>query len=223
MGKIANYKKKNIEKQGKLQELFVEDAILLEKALNSMNSSLKSYCCNEFEQSLQFCKETIKIEEMQDSLRDEIISRIFGSESMVFSRPDRMRIVTALDRIVGQAKKVVHSLDIYIPENFDRELVSHILAISDKIADMGKMTKEITIEFFLDFDTAIETCIKINETRHGVRERKSEFFKSLYLIRPPYYEFRFFAELMDCLAEVSNRMEHFADFVYGLIAKYSTF
>ena len=99
----------------------------------------------------------------------------------------------------------------------------HIEAIGKKTAVIGKMTDRLVTEFFHNFDNAIETCIKINEARHEVRDRKLEFFKSLYEINPDYREFRFYGELMNNLAEVTNRMEHFADYIYGLIAKYSTF
>ncbi|TFH30223.1 MAG: DUF47 family protein [Promethearchaeota archaeon] len=165
----------------------------------------------------------IELEDEQDACRDEIITRIFGAESMVFSRPDRMRLVTAMDRIVGQAKKVIFDVDVYTPQPPIRELGVHIEAISKKTADIGRMTNDLVNQFFHNFDAAIETCIQINEAPHGVRERKLEFFKALYTIKPDYRDFRFYGELMNNLAEVTNRMEHFADYIYGLIAKYSTF
>ena len=223
MGKLKNYKKKNKELKGKLQDLFIRDACLLEDALEAMECALTSFCSYDIERSKRYSKACIDLEDEQDHCRDEIISRIFGTESMVFSRPDRMRMVTAMDRIVGQAKKVMFDLEVYIPENVLRELSVHIEAVGKKTAQIGKMVNKLVAQFFDNFDKAIEISIKINEARHVVRERKMEYFKALYSIKPDYRDFRFYAELMNNLAEVTNRMEHFADYIHGLIAKYSTF
>ncbi len=223
MGKISKFKRNNKEKKGKLQDLFGEDVCLLDKVMDALSNSLNAFCEEDAEGKKKYADQVIKIEDAQDQIRDEIIARIFGTESMVFSRPDRMRMVTAMDRIVGQGKKVAHDLMVYNPDPVLRELAIHLAAIGKQIAKMGTMTKVMMDQFFDDFDKAIETCIKINEARHVVRDRKSEFFTTLYQIKPVYYDFRFYAELMNNLTEVANRMEHFADFIYGLIAKYSTF
>ena len=209
--------------KGNLQDLFIHDAKLLEMALESLSEALVAFCAQDQAQKKHFSIKVIELEDEQDHCRDEIIKRIFGSESMVFSRPDRMRMVTAMDRIVGQAKKVIFDIDVYSPESIIRELGTHIEAIGKKTALIGKMSKNLVDQFFHNFDSAIETCVQINEARHGVRERKLEFFKALYEIKPDYRDFRFYAELMNNLAEVTNRMEHFADYLYGLVAKYSMF
>ncbi|QEE16928.1 DUF47 domain-containing protein [Promethearchaeum syntrophicum] len=209
--------------KGKLQNLFIHDAKLLEMALKSLSEALVAFCAEDHAQIKHFSIKVINLEDEQDQCRDEIITRIFGSESMVFSRPDRMRMVTSMDRIVGQAKKVIFDLDVYSPKLVIRELGTHVEAVGKKTALIGKMVNKLVDQFFHNFDHAIETCVQINEARHGVRERKLEFFKALYEIKPDYRDFRFYAELMNNLAEVTNRMEHFADNIYGLVAKYSTF
>ncbi len=219
----SNNKKKKKELKGSLQDLFVHNADLLEMALESLHEALIAFCAEDEEKKNHFSKKVIELEDEQDQCRDEIILRIFGSESMVFSRPDRMRMVTAMDRIVGQAKKVIFDIDVYTPDSIIRELGTHIESIGNKTALIGKMTKKLLEQFFYNFDHAIKNCVQINEARHGVRERKLEFFKALYAIKPDYRDFRFYAELMNNLAEVTNRMEHFADYIYGLVAKYSTF
>ena len=223
IGKLKNFKRKNKELKGSLQDLFIHDAKLLEMALESLSEALIAFCAEDQEKKDHFSKKVIELEDDQDQCRDDIILRIFGAESMVFSRPDRMRMVTAMDRIVGQAKKVIFDIDVYSPKITIRELGTHIEAIGKKTALIGKMTNKLIDQFFHNFDDAIGTCIQINESRHGVRERKLEFFKALYEIKPDYRDFRFYAELMNNLAEVTNRMEHFADYIYGLVAKYSTF
>jgi len=223
IGKLKNNKKKRKELKGSLQDLFTYDAKLLEMALTSLSEALVAFCAEDNEQKKHFSKKVIELEDDQDQCRDDIISRIFGAESMVFSRPDRMRMVTAMDRIVGQAKKVIFDIDVYTPDLVIRELATHIEAIGKKTALIGKMVRKLVDQFFHNFDHAIETCVQINEARHGVRERKLEFFKALYAVKPDYRDFRFYAELMNNLAEVTNRMEHFADYIYGLVAKYSTF
>jgi predicted phosphate transport protein (TIGR00153 family) len=224
LGKIANYKNgKKKDKKGKLKSLFLQDACLLEKAMDNMAKSIFAFVENDSETKKAYANEVIKIEDEQDQCRDEIITRIFGSESMVFSRADRMKIVTALDRMVGNAKQIAHHLLIYSPDDVIRELGAHLKAIGVTIAKMGNMTKTLVNQFFDDFDESIETCIKLNEARHGVRSREMEFLTALYTIKPPHFDFRYYAELVNGLTDVSNGMEHFADYIYGLIAKYSTF
>ena len=206
IGKLKNFKKKNKELKGSLQDLFILDSKLLEMALHSLSEALIAFYAEDQEQKKHHSFKVIELEDEQDQCRDEIISRIFGSESMVFSRPDRMMMVTLMDRIVGQAKKVIFDLDVYTPELIIRELGTHIEAIGKKTALIGKMLKKLVDQFFHNFDESIASCIQINEARHGVRERKLEFFKALYEIKPDYREFRFYAELMNNLAEVTNRM-----------------
>ena len=126
MGKIANFKKKSKKKDGSLQDKFIEDAGLLESALEAMATALSAFCENDVDKKQRFSQIVIDIEEDQDQCRDEIIARIFGSESMVFSRPDRMRMVTAMDRIVGQAKKVVFDLEVYHPPEITQGLTIHV-------------------------------------------------------------------------------------------------
>ncbi len=224
MGKISNYKNgKKKERKGKLKALFLQDACLLEKAMDNMAKSIDGFVENDSGTKEKYANLVIEIEDEQDHLRDDIITRIFGSESMVFSRPDRMKIVTSLDRMVGKAKQIAHDLLVYSPEDVVRELGAHLKAISATISKMGTMTKVLVNQFFDDFDESIETCIKLNEARHNVRSREMEFLKALYTLKPPHYDFRYYAELVNNLTTVSNGMEHFADYIYGLIAKYSTF
>lgn len=223
MGKIANLKKKGKHLQGKLEDLFLADASMLESALEAMATALIAFCDEDHDKKDRFSQITIDIEEDQDQCRDDIIARIFGADSMVFSRPDRMRMVTAMDRIVGQAKSVVFDLAVYTPEKTLPELNIHIIAIAEQTHQIGKITNSMISQFFDNFDEAIESCIKINEARHIVRQRKLEFFKVLYRLKLPNPDFRFYAELMNNLVDVVNRMEHFADYIYGLIVKYSTF
>jgi len=224
LGKISNYKNgKKKERKGKLKELFLQDACLLEKAMDNMAKSIDSFAENDSDSKEKYANLVIEIEDEQDHCRDEIITRIFGSESMVFSRPDRMKIVTAMDRMVGKAKQIAHDLLVYSPENVIRELGAHLRSVALTISKMGTMTKLLVNQFFDNFDDSIETCIKLNEARHNVRAREMEFLKALYTLKPPHYDFRYYAELVNNLTTVSNGMEHFADYIYGLIAKYSTF
>ena len=214
--------KKKKEEKGKLQELFFKDADLLDDALNMMNRAITAFYTGDAENADRWAREMIKIEDEQDHLRDAIIQRLFGNESMVFSRPDRMRLITAMDRIVGQAKKTCLDIQIYTPK-FVPELTGHLLFISSKVAEIGTRTKKLVYALFDDFNEAIKLCIQINTERHDVRERKQEYFRQLYNNPPDYVDFRYYAEFMILMTEIVNRMEHFADYVFGIINKYSHF
>jgi uncharacterized protein Yka (UPF0111/DUF47 family) len=210
------------EKKGKLQEMFFEDADLLDDALNMTNRAITAFFSGEAENAAKWARDMIKIEAEQDDLRDAIIQRLFGNESMVFSRPDRMRLITAMDRIVGQAKKTCLDIQIYTPK-FVPELIGHLLYISSKVAEIGTRTKKLVYALFDDFDEAITLCVQINTARHAVRDRKQEFFKHLYNNPPGSPDFRFYAEFMILMTEIVNRMEHFADYIFGIVNKYSHF
>ena len=152
MGKISNFKNKNKERKGKLQDLFMIDSKLLNDALEAMSKALTAFSAEDQERMRRYGKNCISLENEQDHVRDDIISRIFGTESMVFSRPDRMRMVTAMDRIVGQAKKVVFDLEVFTPKVVLRELSVHIDAIGKKTMNIGIMVNELVHRFFEDFD-----------------------------------------------------------------------
>lgn len=99
-----------------LQELFNIMANLTEKALNSMSTAVSAFCQGNNKDMNLNIDETIKTEKAQDRVREDIMLRLFGRETMTFSRMDRLRIVSKLDGIVDKAESVVRKLRMHKPE-----------------------------------------------------------------------------------------------------------
>jgi predicted phosphate transport protein (TIGR00153 family) len=203
-----------------LQTLFNEDAELTEKALNSMSAAVSAFCQGKDKDMNSLIEETIKTEKSQDRIRDDIMLRLFGRETMVFSRTDRLRIVGKLDGIVDKAESIVRKLRMHKPEPI-KELYEGINWLGTEAASIGQYLKELIIAVFEDFDKGKEIIIKIEDIRREVRNREYELLAKLYELKPEYADFIFLGDLINNLTSISNIIEEFSDEIYSLICKYT--
>lgn len=203
-----------------LQELFNIMANLTEKALNSMSTAVSAFCQGNNKDMNLNIDETIKTEKAQDRVREDIMLRLFGRETMTFSRIDRLRIVSKLDGIVDKAESVVRKLRMHKPEPI-KELYEGIKWLGMEAASIGQYLKELIIAIFEDFDKGKELIIKIEDIRREVRNREYELLTKLYELQPEYADFIFLGGLIDNLTGISNVVEDFSDEIYSLICKYT--
>lgn len=203
-----------------LQELFNIMANLTEKALNSMSTAVSAFCQGNNKDMNLNIDETIKTEKAQDRVREDIMLRLFGRETMTFSRMDRLRIVSKLDGIVDKAESVVRKLRMHKPEPI-KELYEGIKWLGMEAASIGQYLKELIIAIFEDFDKGKELIIKIEDIRREVRNREYELLTKLYELQPEYADFIFLGGLIDNLTGISNVVEDFSDEIYSLICKYT--
>lgn len=203
-----------------LQELFNIMANLTEKALNSMSTAVSAFCQGNNKDMNLNINETIKTEKAQDRVREDIMLRLFGRETMTFSRIDRLRIVSKLDGIVDKAESVVRKLRMHKPEPI-KELYEGIKWLGMEAASIGQYLKELIIAIFEDFDKGKELIIKIEDIRREVRNREYELLTKLYELQPEYADFIFLGGLIDNLTGISNVVEDFSDEIYSLICKYT--
>lgn len=203
-----------------LQELFNIMATLTEKALNSMSTAVSAFCQGNNKDMNLNIDETIKTEKAQDRVREDIMLRLFGRETMTFSRMDRLKIVSKLDGIVDKAESVVRKLRMHKPEPI-KELYEGIKWLGMEAASIGQYLKELIIAIFEDFDKGKELIIKIEDIRREVRNREYELFTKLYELQPEYADFIFLGGLIDNLTGISNVVEDFSDEIYSLICKYT--
>lgn len=203
-----------------LQELFNIMATLTEKALNSMSTAVSAFCQGNNKDMNLNINETIKTEKAQDRVREDIMLRLFGRETMTFSRMDRLRIVSKLDGIVDKAESVVRKLRMHKPEPI-KELYEGIKWLGMEAASIGQYLKELIIAIFEDFDKGKELIIKIEDIRREVRNREYELLTKLYELQPEYADFIFLGGLIDNLTGISNVVEDFSDEIYSLICKYT--
>lgn len=203
-----------------LQELFNIMANLTEKALNSMSTAVSAFCQGNNKDMNLNIDETIKTEKAQDRVREDIMLRLFGRETMTFSRMDRLKIVSKLDGIVDKAESVVRKLRMHKPEPI-KELYEGIKWLGMEAASIGQYLKELIIAIFEDFDKGKELIIKIEDIRREVRNREYELLTKLYELQPEYADFIFLGGLIDNLTGISNVVEDFSDEIYSLICKYT--
>lgn len=203
-----------------LQELFNIMANLTEKALNSMSTAVSAFCQGNNKDMNLNINETIKTEKAQDRVREDIMLRLFGRETMTFSRMDRLRIASKLDEIVDKAESVVRKLRMHKPEPI-KELYEGIKWLGMEAASIGQYLKELIIAIFEDFDKGKELIIKIEDIRREVRNREYELLTKLYELQPEYADFIFLGGLIDNLTGISNVVEDFSDEIYSLICKYT--
>ena len=119
-----------------LHSLFIEHAEYLEKALQSMNKAVQYACSHNTEKMKEFIDQTIVFEKKQDRIREKIIENLFGRETMVFSRPDRLLLVNDMNTIVSFAERMARRIELVEIGDY-KELLSAITTISDGIGKIG--------------------------------------------------------------------------------------
>ena len=119
-----------------LQDLFHEDAEITAKALYKLSDAIHAFCSDDYDTMRKFSEETITLEKRQDRLGETIIARMFGKETMVFSRSDRIFIVKELDKVVDRAEFAVRKMLLYHP-NPNKEINPILDEMSSLIKKIG--------------------------------------------------------------------------------------
>ena len=187
-----------------LQALFQEDAEITAKALYQLADAIHSQSNDDRTNLVKFSEETIALEKKQDRLSETIIARMFGKETMVFSRPDRLFIVNELDKIVDRAEFAVRKMLLYRPEP-NAELNLILDDISTLIKNIGSLVEQMIIEVFKDFDAAKVTIVQITDLRREVRRLTWEGLQKLFSLKIPYLEFRYYETVLKQILRVADK------------------
>ncbi|MHA1317404.1 MAG: DUF47 domain-containing protein [Candidatus Heimdallarchaeaceae archaeon] len=209
------------KKKPKLQELFIENCLFVEEAFYSMEKAIGSYLNRDFDQAIEKTNETIEIEKKQDRSREEIISRLFSRETMVFSRSDRLSIVESLDRIADKIEIALKNLIIHRCD-ISPELKEGIIKITKLNSKIGKEVKELVIAIFEDFSKGKEHVEEITNLRREVRSIHWDLLEKNYSVKQDFKDFNLQETLIKNLGKVADRAEEFADQIYNLLCKYSS-
>jgi len=205
-------------KQPKLQGLFEESAKLTELALNNMSKAV-SQCCGG-QNAQDFIDETIQTEKKQDRVREKILERLFGRETMVFSRSDRLTIVYALDRIVDKAESIVRKLMMHEPKPH-KELQSGIKWMGERTAQIGSLLRDLIVNIFTDFEKSKPLLKQISDIRREMRTKEYNLLNLLFKSGIVYTDFYYFHDIINSLTSTVNISEEFSDDIFGLICKYT--
>ena len=203
-----------------LQDLFYEDAEITAKALYELSDAIHAFCIDDYDTMRKYSEETISLEKRQDRLNETIIARMFGKETMVFSRPDRLFIVKELDKIVDHAEFAVRKMLLYHP-NPDKELNLILDEMSSLIKNIGALVEQMIKEVFDDFETAKTTIIQITDLRREVRRLSWNGLEKIFSLELPYLEFRYYETILKQILRVADKAEEFADNIFELICKYT--
>lgn len=203
-----------------LQDLFYEDAEITAKALYELSNAIHAFCINDDSAIVKYSEETIALEKKQDRLTEKIFSRMFGKETMVFSRPDRIFIAKELDKIVDRAEFAVRKMLLYHPQP-NREINLVLDEIGPLIKTIGALVEKMIIEVFKDFEAAKTTIIEINDSRREVRRLNWSGLEIIFSSELPPMEFRYYETVFMQIAKVADKAEAFSDSIFELICKYT--
>ncbi len=203
-----------------LYDLFQEDAEITAKALYQLSDAIHAFSEDDFESMKKYSEETIAMEKRQDRLSETIFERMFGKETMVFSRPDRIFIVKELDKIVDRAEFAVRKMLLFRPKP-DKAINSILDEISSLIKNIGAQVEQMVIEVFNDFEAAKKTIIQIEDFRREVRRLNWNGLEKIFSSNLDPIEFRFYETIFMQIAKVADTAEQFADSIFELICKYT--
>lgn len=208
------------EKQEKsMRDLFYENVDVLNQAFQAMSEAVQAYIHKKPEM-VEKAEETIRLEKVQDRLREELVARIFSKETMVFSRPDRLNLVESMDKLCDEAEIVVRKLLQYSPEP-PGEIGAGLEEMAVNIAKIGDELKGLIHAVLEDFSLGEAYIERITDIRREVRDRHWELLNKLYEIRPDPLDFIYFQNLIKSIAKTADRVEEFSDKINGLLCKYA--
>ncbi|TFG20006.1 MAG: DUF47 family protein [Promethearchaeota archaeon] len=203
-----------------LQDLFNEDAEITAKALHKLSEAIHAFCEDDYDTMRAFSEETITLEKRQDRLNETIISRMFGKETMVFSRPDRIFIVKELDKVVDRAEFAVRKMLLFHPKPND-EINLILDEMSLLVKDIGASVEQMIKQVFNDFGTAKNTIVQITDLRREVRRLNWTGLEKIFSSELPSMEFRYYETIFMQILKVADTAEQFADSIFELICKYT--
>ena len=204
-----------------MHDLFIEDSKMVEKAFRNMKSALTFFMKGKVKEANEWIEKTIAVEKEQDRLRETVLERLFGKETMVFSRPDRINIIEELDDIVDNVEMVVRYLRQYEQITVPEDLKAGFLKINDILIEIGIKVNLLIQNILRDFEKAKPICSEIEDLRRKVREHLWKLSDEMYEIDLDYKQFNYFQNLINSIRKTADESEDFADKMYGLLCKYA--
>jgi uncharacterized protein Yka (UPF0111/DUF47 family) len=160
-----------------------------------------------------------RIERESDQIHDEVIQRMYGRETLVFSRQDRLVLIEAMDNIIDEADSTMRRIMSYYPR--PQEGLNEIFHdIADQISILGSVSKELILLLFTSFKKAEEKILEIEEIRRVLRKKEFELLKTLYRINPPMPEILYYDRTIRKLAKIPASAKKLASEIRKLIYKY---
>ncbi len=208
------------KKQKKIQDLYYQGADMIENALKSMYQTIVALCEGDADQMEQYAQDTIQTEKKSDEIHDQIINRLFSRETLVFSRQDRLFLISQMDEVVDKAEDVVRRATIYFPTIVPPKLVPRLIAICERGNQIGTLLKNTIKAVFTNFDEASNYLHLIEKHRREAKQDDLHFLKNLYDLNLETRNFMYFDRLIHNIMKTIDTANTFADGIHRLIVKY---
>jgi predicted phosphate transport protein (TIGR00153 family) len=204
----------------KLEELYFKGAKLIEDASISMYNTIVALCEKDIEKMEEFAQKTIHSEKKSDRIHDQIIDRLFSRETLVFSRQDRLYLISQMDEVVDKAEDVVRRATIYFPSTIPSQLVPRLIAVCERGKQIGTLLKNTILAIFKDFDEASHYIHLIESYRREAKQDDLAYLKKLYTLDLETRDFLYFDRLIHYIIKTIDTANTFADGIHRLIVKY---
>lgn len=203
----------------KLQELYVQAAEKVEEGLKHAMRATFALCDEDPIELGKHTEQTIRVEKEGDAIHDEIISRMYTKESLVFSRQDRGALIAAIDDLVDSADSAVRRASLYFPDAVP-DLYVILREIARLVGQAGKESKLAILRLFDDFKKAKTHVQAIEDIKRKVVLLEHNFLKILYLTNPPMPDLLYFDRTSRKIVIIVKNAKHLASLINGLIFKY---
>jgi len=203
----------------KLQELFALMGDRVELALNYLRDAVIAICSGEPAELERKAGLITSVEKESDRIHDEVIRRMYSKETLVFSRQDRLFLISQMDNLVDSADSAVRRLLTYFPRPAPTlTILFEQLAVI--IVQIGKATKNMMIHLFKDFKETKKNIEEIEELRRLARQIEFDFLKKLFILNPPSPDLLYFDRSIRKVSKIISMAKYLASGVQSLILKY---
>jgi uncharacterized protein Yka (UPF0111/DUF47 family) len=216
---MSSRRTKDLMYKKKLQELFTLMADRVEITLNYLKEAILAICNND---PIELGRNAALIKEMErksDRVHDEIIDRMYSKETLMFSRQDRLYIISSTDNVIDGAESAVRRLSSYFPVSV-QELTPLLKEMADLLGKIGVATKELLLLLFKDFKASYKKIDEIEELRRNVRQIEFDFIKALFTNNPPQPNLLYYDRSIRKITKVVKMTKFLASGIRGIILKY---
>lgn len=185
------------------------------KVADNMRKHIKLLCnaCNLFGTAIEkndrsLMRDLIDIERESDSIRREIISKIYGGAFLPYLRPDLCRFVEIVDHVFDVLEDIVlYYLDGKIPEQIKNDCI-RVAYLNSKICEMLL----ITFEAMLKGDDLREKTLAIRIYEKKIDDIKFGLIKDIHKIPVNnFWEGKILSDFISGITSISNIIEDASD------------
>jgi predicted phosphate transport protein (TIGR00153 family) len=215
--KIFGLGDKNL--QDRANDLTLQLAKSLQVASAKMHECVQNWSSGAPDRVRGLAEEVTRIERHADAMTDELVQSIFSKHAYLPQQTEeRYQLVRHMDRVVDAAEKAVRTIATVVPRTPPQEL----LTISEKCWTCTDLLQDAVKYVFIDFEKAVELCVRIESVREEARDVEFALLERLYNTDEiPARDIIILREVSECILDVAITSEETADFIRALAVRYS--